>query len=164
MGNYVGKHEKGAESLFDAMVADLFGDKEIRVEKFMRTHDSRLKAKDKRKSYEKEMCFRQDPWHGCDHVKNYRQNVRLETIRNDFKAELRQHEDAIALMRDYQIMAENHANNAELLREKLLDMYIRSGEWSRMTAELLCEKIRYEERRVIDMDTEAKLILRGECY
>ena len=54
MGNYIGKHQQGADSLFDAMVADMFRDKEIRTEKFMRTHyvrnDGKPQKKDKRKA------------------------------------------------------------------------------------------------------------------
>ena len=164
MGNYIGKHEQGAESLFDAMVADLFGGKQIRAEKFMRTHDGKLKAKDKRKSYEKRMCFRQDPWHGCDHVKNYRHNVRVKGVYADFSAELRQHEEAIALMRDYMQMAEDHATHAEFLRNKLLDLHVTGSNYCRTMAESICEQIRYEEKRIKDTDTQAKLILREEMY
>jgi len=164
MDNYIGKHEKGAESLFDAMIADLFCDKANRTEKYMRTHDRRGKAKDKRKSYEKERYYKFDPWHGLEPVSHYRHRVYVESMLKDFDAELHQHEYAVSVMRDYMVMSENHEMNAESLRDKLLDMRINGSDLNRTIAESLCEKIRYEERRADDTDTEAKVILKGEMY
>ena len=45
MGEYIGKHED-AVSVFDAMMAEILGEKELRAEKFRKTHDMRKKSKD----------------------------------------------------------------------------------------------------------------------
>ena len=90
--------------------------------------------------------------------------VRERSLRKDFITELHQHEEAIAEMYDYLAFAEDHAERAEMLRNKLLDLPVDHGNHSRNFVESIVAEIRYEEIRIKDMDTIAKMILKGECY
>lgn len=90
--------------------------------------------------------------------------IRERSLRKDYDAEIRQHKDALAEMYDYLAFAEDHAERAEMLRNKLLDLPVDHGNHSRNFAESIVAEIRYEEIRIKDMDTMAKMILKGECY
>lgn len=64
---------------YDETIAEIRREKEARMRKYMRKHevrnDGKPVRKEKRKSYEKEMCNRFDPWAfcGCVTIKKYRE-------------------------------------------------------------------------------------------
>ena len=90
-----GRVARAEISVFDAMMAEIMGDKEIRLRKFLRKHEIRHGKpvrKEKRKAYRKELCYSCDPWRGFDTVRNFRHAEKIRTDAEDWKLE----QDAIA--------------------------------------------------------------------
>lgn len=92
---YIGKHAENV-SVYDAMMAEIMGEKDARLRKYMRKHeirnDGKPVRKEKRKSYEKEKCYQCSHWNGWDIVRNVRIAEKIRTDAEDWKLE----QDAIA--------------------------------------------------------------------
>ena len=157
MADYIGKHEP--QEVYDGILAELLTDKEIRVLKYMRTHEVRNDGhpvlKDKRKSYRKEKCYQCDPWNGWDTYKNHKERIAIKTRMADFRAELRMHEDAIAEYYDLATWKQCH----EKAKDTLLDEDITKTSIGGIYIE-----IAYENARIDQLNTEMLNILKGECY
>lgn len=165
-------------SLFDCIHAELLGERDAEKAKVRNRRKADHKAKRKSGAYIKRNGgdWRKDEhyagdgrmWHDTYNWDLSKSQiggkVRERSLRKDFITELHQHEDAIAEMYDYLAFAEDHAERAEMLRNKLLDLPVDHGNHSRNFAESIVAEIRYEEIRIKDMDTMAKMILKGECY
>ena len=82
-------------SVYDAMMAEIYGEKERRTRKYLRTHnlrnDGKPQKKDKRKSYRKELYDSCDPWIGYEHIRNFRKAEKIRTDAEDYALE---HEEA----------------------------------------------------------------------
>lgn len=80
-------------SLYDAMMAEIMGEKDARLRKFMRKHEVRHGnpvRKEKRKAYVKEKCcYSCDPWHGWDTVRKFREIEAEKADARDYEIELR---------------------------------------------------------------------------
>ena len=78
-------------SLYDAMMAEIMGEKERRLRKYLRKHeirnDGKPVRKEKRKAYRKEKCYQCSPWNGWDIVKNVRIAEKIRTDAEDWKIE-----------------------------------------------------------------------------
>ena len=165
-------------SLYDVMMAEIMDDRNAEKARVRNRRKADRKAKRKSGAYVKRNGgdFRKDEhyagdgrmWHDTYNWDLSKSQVggkvREQSLRKDFITELHQHEDAIAEMYDYLAFAEDHAERAEMLRNKLLDLPVDHGNHSRNFAESIVTEIRYEEIRIKDMDTMAKMILKGECY
>jgi len=83
-------------SLYDAMMAEIMGEKDARLRKYLRKHEIRSDGhpvrKEKRKAYMKEKCYQCSPWNGWDIVRNVRIAEKIRTDAEDWKLE----QDAIA--------------------------------------------------------------------
>lgn len=156
MTEMVGKHERGAETVFDAMMAEILSDKLARTQKFLRTHDRRGKVKDKRKAYRKELCYSCDPWHGSEPVKHYRHREQVKSLYADFNAELSAHEDAMAEYYDAMYWVTAHEDSAESLLDERIDGY--------MTPERIAGYRKTELAQAEIWRESAMIILKGECY
>lgn len=157
-------------SLFDCIHAELLGERDAEKAKVRnrRKNDRKHKLTPKMRKEQKEdrniaICEKCIKW-GWTLVNDAKDAESDVFARKDFITELHQHEDAIAEMYDYLAFAEDHAERAEMLRNKLLDLPVDHGNHSRNFAESIVAEIRYEEIRIKDMDTMAKMILKGECY
>ena len=157
-------------SLFDCIHAELLGERDAEKAKVRnrRKNDRKYKLTPKMRKEQKWMrnwniCgkYMNCGWTLVNDAKDAESDV---FARKDFITELHQHEDAIAEMYDYLAFAKDHAERAEMLRNKLLDLPVDHGNHSRNFAESIVVEIRYEEIRIKDMDTMAKMILKGECY
>lgn len=89
-GGYIGKHAE--LSVYDAMLAEIMGEKDARLRKYLRKHEVRHGKpvrKEKRKAYRKEKCYSCDPWHGCDTVRKFREIEAEKADARDYEIELR---------------------------------------------------------------------------
>ena len=86
-----GRIARAEISVFDAMMAEIMGEKDARLRKFMRKHeirnDGKPMRKEKRKAYVKEKCYSCDPWHGFDTVRNFRHAEKIRTDAEDWVIE-----------------------------------------------------------------------------
>ena len=86
-----GRVAKAELSVYDGMLAEIMGEKERRLRKYLRTHELRNNGqyvrKDKRKAYEKEKCYQCSPWNGWDIVRNVRIAEKIRTDAEDWKIE-----------------------------------------------------------------------------
>lgn len=85
-----GRVARAEISVFDAMMAEIAMDKEIRLRKFLRKHEVRHGnpvRKEKRKAYVKEKCYSCDPWHGFDTIAEFRRAEKIRTDAEDWKIE-----------------------------------------------------------------------------
>lgn len=88
-GGYIGKHSENI-SVYDAMMAEIMGEKERRLRKYLRKHEIRHGdpvRKEKRKAYIKEKCFTYDPWRGWGTVAEFRRAEKIRTDAEDWKLE-----------------------------------------------------------------------------
>lgn len=87
----MGRVAKAEISVFDAMMAEIMGEKDARLRKYMRKHEVRNDGhpvrKEKRKAYEKEKCYQCDPWNGWDIVKHVRIAEKIRTDAEDWELE-----------------------------------------------------------------------------
>lgn len=161
MEDYIGKHEQNV-SVFDAIHAEILGEKVSRREKFMRNHyirnDGKPIRKDKRKSYRKELCYTCDPWIGWGVVKHRREQIKLESRMADFDAELAEHESRMAEYYDLMTYATESRDDAESMLDERL--FVTPG----LTPEILLDHKKMYENDAETMTESALNILKGECY
>lgn len=85
-----GRIARAEISVFDAMMAEIMGEKDARLRKFLRKHEVRHGnpvRKEKRKAYVKEKCYSCDPWHGWDTVRKFRHAEKIRTDAEDWAIE-----------------------------------------------------------------------------
>ena len=149
-------------SVYDAMMAEIHGEKELRREKFMRNHyirnDGKPIRKDKRKSYRKELCYTCDPWIGWGVVKHRREQIKLESRMADFDAELAEHEEQMIVYYDLMTLATQSRDDADAM----LDEHI--GGVMGTTPETVMKYRKAFEKDAETMTESALNILKGECY
>lgn len=149
-------------SLFDAIHAEILGEKISRREKFLRTHmvrnDGKPVRKDKRKSYRKELTYSCDPWIGWGVVKHRREQIKLESRMADFDAELAEHESRMAEYYDLMTCATGSRDMAESMLDERL--FVTPG----LTPEILIHHKTMYEKDAETMTESALNILKGECY
>lgn len=85
--------------------------------------------------------------------------IRERSLRKDYDAEIRQHEDALAYHSDYLDMAIDHGERLEYLRKQ-----IRKLDYERMIIANYDQEIKYEQNRVNELMRIADTIMEGECY
>jgi len=161
-------------SVFDAMMAEILGEhiaEKCRVRN-RRKADRKHKVLPKERKHREEMrkdrmfgyCYNEN----CPKVMfapdslpiNYRKDAESDRIaRADFDAEIHQHEDAMQEYADYCLMAEQHEERLEYLRNLTGNVEF----WEIMIDEISREKI-YEENRIREMRNIANNIMKGECY
>lgn len=160
MEDYIGKHEQNV-SVFDAIHAEILGEKVSRREKFMRNHyirnDGKPIRKDKRKSYRKELCYTCDPWIGWGVVKHRREQIKLESRMADFDAELAEHEEQMIVYYDLMTFATESRDMAESVMDERIDTV-------HMTPEKAVRYRKLYEKDAETMTESALNILKGECY
>lgn len=161
MEDYIGKHEQNV-SVFDAIHAEIMGEKISRREKFMRTHmvrnDGKPVRKDKRKSYRKELCYTCDPWIGYGVVKHRREQIKLESRIADFDAELAEHESRIAEYYDLMTCATVSRDIAESMLDERL--FVTPG----LTPEILLDYKTMHELDAKHFENMALEVLKVEVY
>ena len=160
MEDYIGKHEQNV-SVFDAIHAEILGEKISRREKFMRTHmvrnDGKSVRKDKRKSYRKELCYSCDPWIGFEVVKHRREQEKIASRIADFHAELEEHESMMIVYYDLMTFATQSRDMAESVMNERIDTV-------HMTPEKAVRYRKMYEKDAETMTESALNILKGECY
>lgn len=161
MEDYIGKHEQNV-SVFDAIHAEILGEKISRREKFMRNHyirnDGKPVKKDKRKSYRKELCYSCDPWIGFEVVKHRREQIKLESRIADFDAELAEHESRMAEYYDLMSMATKSRDDAESMLDERL--FVTPG----LTPEVLLDYKKMHELDAEHFENMALEVLKVEVY
>ena len=161
MEDYIGKHEQNV-SVFDAIHAEIMGEKISRREKFMRTHmvrnDGKPVRKDKRKSYRKELTYSCDPWIGFEVVKHRRENLKAESRMADFRAELAEHESRMAEYYDLMSMATKSRDDAESMLDERL--FVNPG----LTPEILLDYKTMHELDAKHFENMALEVLKVEVY
>ena len=87
-----GRTARAEIAVFDTMMAEIIGEKDARLQKFLRKHEVRHGKpirKEKRKAYIKEKCYSCDPWHGLDTVRKFREIEAEKADARDYEIELR---------------------------------------------------------------------------
>lgn len=87
-----GRVAKAELSVYDGMVAEIMGEKDARLRKYLRKHEIRIGdghpvRKEKRKAYRKEKCYQCSPWNGWDIVRNVRIAEKIRTDAEDWETE-----------------------------------------------------------------------------
>lgn len=92
----MGRIARAEISVYDAMMAEIMAEKSARLRKYLRKHEVRNDGhpvrKEKRKFYEKELCYSCDPWKGYDHINKFRNAEKIRTDAEDWELE----QDSIA--------------------------------------------------------------------
>lgn len=155
-------------SVFDAMLAELIDDRNAEKAKVRNRRKADRKHKLTPKMRKEQEYMRN--WNVCMKMVNYgtwddvpivegRVRSAEKIARADFDAEIRQHEDAMQEYADYCLMAEQHEERLEYLRNLTGNVEF----WEIMINEISREKI-YEENRIREMRNIANTIMKGECY
>lgn len=166
-------------SVYDAMLAEILGEHIAEKCRVRNRRKADRKAKRKSGAYVKRNGgdFRKDEhyagdgrmWHDTYNWELSKSQtggkIRERSLRKDYDAEIRQHEDALAEYDDYVYWADEHDRRYRTIRRYLLDLPLRGdlNHLRNMTEELTRE-MRYEECRIKDMCENARIIWEGECY
>lgn len=155
-------------SLFDCIHAELLGERDAEKAKVRnrRKNDRKYKLTPKMRKEQKylrnwNVCMKMinfGTWDDIPIVEGRVQSAE-KIARADFDAEIHQHEDAMQEYADYCLMAEQHEERLEYLRNLTGNVEF----WEIIIIEISREKI-YEENRIREMRNIANTIMKGECY
>ena len=157
-------------SVFDAIHAEILGERMAEKAKRRRRHADECKARVRNPRYVKRNGgkFDRNVWyegskafHWEDDLRmpESRANSKAESAERDYAVELQNREDALAYHSDYLDMAIDHGERLEYLRNRLAGL-----EYMRITIEGLSREATYEQNRVNEMMQIAETIMEGECY
>lgn len=166
----MGRVAQAEISVFDAMMAEILGERNAEKCRVRNRRKADRKAKERNPRYIKRNGgkFDRNVWYEGSKVFHWEEDLRMperranskaESEERDYAVECGNRDDALAYHSDYLDMAIDHGERLEYLRKQ-----IRKLDYERMIIANYDREIIYEQNRVNELMRIADTIMEGECY